>query len=271
MKMRDWGWIATLLGLGSLIWLRDLAWTRAAADTLPVLIALPLFAWLGVPWQFAGAPEKIPLVHLAAACVLLAGGALADITFILASGWTMLLASWLRTRLVLADRARMYRLLPLALLAFPWIAQDCQPLAWWFRLSAAGSAQVLFSSIGLTVAREGTNLLVQSSLIAVEPACAGLDTLQAMLIAGCAPAFFCFPRGGPKYWTCLLSLLAVSWFANTVRVITIAAAALALGSEFAMGAFHNLGGCLVLAVMFALCCAAFSLVRRFTALEAPSA
>ena len=60
----------------------------------------------------------------------------------------------------------------------------------------------------------------------------------------------------------ILALLAMSWLANTLRVIAIVVAAVSYGSEFAMGAFHQVGGWLVLAAMFALCCGTFALLRR---------
>ena len=84
-----------------------------------------------------------------------------------------------------------------------------------------------------------------------------------MLIAGCVPAYFYFgERGGAKYWASILGLLAMSWLANTLRVIAIVVAAVSYGSEFAMGTFHQVGGWLVLVAMFALCCGTFALLQR---------
>ncbi len=126
-----------------------------------------------------------------------------------------------------------------------------------------GDGANVFSGVGLNVARTGTDLVVQGSPVAVAPACAGLGTLQAMLIAGCVPAYFYFgERGGARYWTSMLALLAMSWLANTLRVIAIVIAAVSYGSEFAMGAFHQVGGWLVLVAMFALCCGTFALLQR---------
>lgn len=264
MKPRDYCWLAAIAALGAFIWLRDTSWSSDAGDALPILAALPLFAWLGAPWKFVNAPCKISFNDLATVCISLIAGALADLSVLLAIGWTLLLWSWLRSRLAAAQCAIVRRLLILPILAFPWIAREGQPLGWWFRLSAAVSAQALFSGIGFNVAREGTNLLVQGAPVAVAPACAGLGTLQAMLIAGCVPAFFSFgEKGGVKYWTSLFVLLVMSWLANTLRIITIAAAAVSFGSDFAMGPFHDAGGLFVLFAMFCLCCAAFSFARKF--------
>lgn len=265
MKPSDCGWLAALGALGAFIWLRDGNSLHAASDTLPILAALPLGYWIGGPWRFLEAPEKISLSHLAAGCVFVAAGVLGDLTFLLALGWTALLWTWLRSHLAVEKRAVAFRLLALPLLAFPWILRDCQPLAWWFRLSASAVAQGAFSAVGFAVTRDGTNLVVQGTRIAVAPACAGLETLQAMLIAGCAPAFFCFgAKGGAKYWGSLLALFAMSWLANTARVMSIAIAAISFGPKFAMGAFHDLGGWMVLLAMFSMGCGAFSLVGKMS-------
>ena len=266
MNARDLPWLAGLAALGAWVWLRDLGWWSEAADTLPVLAALPLFVWLAGPWRFAPVPEKVSSRLVCLGSVLLLAGSLGDITLVLAAGWTTLFWAWLRSRIVPDARPATRRLLVLPLLAFPWIACEGQALGWWFRLSAAATAQGVFSGLGLDVVRAGTELVVQGSPVSVAPACAGLGTLQAMLIAGCAPAYLYFGAGGgATYWTGLAALLVMSWIANTLRVITVVVAAVSMGPEFAMGAFHQLGGWLVLFTMFLLCCGAFTLLRRWPA------
>jgi exosortase/archaeosortase family protein len=271
MKRGNLLWLSGLIALGAWIWLRDLSWLAQASDTLPILAALPLFVWLGSPWRLR---EPLPAARggsLVAAGVLLAAGALGDLTLLMALGWTLLLWIWLSAQI---DPARLgaVRRLMLPPLAFPWIANEGQPLAWWFRLSAAATAQSVFSAAGLHVTRTGTNLLVQGTPIAVAPACAGLGTLQAMLMAGCALAFIYFGRdGGPRYWLSLPALLVMSWLANTVRVIAITVVAVSFGPNFAAGTFHALGGLVVVLAMFGVCCAAFTLLRRLSAASSGNA
>lgn len=265
MKGRDLLWPSGLLALGAWIWLRDLGWWSEAADTLPVLAALPLFAWLGDPWRWTGR-EPVSRGRLLGGGALLLLGSLGDLTLLLAAGWTTILWAWLRSRIAPETRPAVRRLLILPLLAFPWIAYEGQALGWWFRLSAAATAQTVFATLGLNVVRAGTELVVQGNPVSVAPACAGLGTLQAMLIAGCVPAYFYLgERGGGKYWVGLFALLAISWLANTLRVIAIVVAAVSFGSEFAMGTFHQFGGWLVLVSVFAMCCGCFALLQRVPA------
>ena len=263
MKPRDLLWPAGLAALAAWIWLRDLGRWTEAADTLPVLAALPMFVWLAAPWKFTPITGKLSPVSSGASLVLLLAGSLGDLTLLLSAGWTTLLWTWLGPRLDPATRPAVRRLLVLPVLAFPWIAYEGQALGWWFRLSAAATAQAVFCGLGLQVARAGTDLVVQGCPVAVAPACAGLGTLQAMLIAGCVPAYLYFgERGGVKYWVALVSLLGVSWAANTIRVMSVVVAAVTRGPEFAMGAFHQFGGLLVIFATFCLCCGVFSFLQR---------
>ena len=43
--------VAGLLALAVFAWLRDLTWFARASDTIPVLAALPVLFWLGMPWD----------------------------------------------------------------------------------------------------------------------------------------------------------------------------------------------------------------------------
>jgi exosortase/archaeosortase family protein len=268
MKGRDLLWLAGLGCLAAWIWLRDPVWQAQAADTLPILAALPLFAWLGAPWRLAINARPPSAWSLLSGGVLLLAGALGNLTLFMAFGWTLLLWAWLQPRLDPARAGPVRRLLVLPVMAFPWIAGDADVLGWWFRLSAASTAESIFAGLGLSVTRIGTNLVVQGAPIAVAPACAGLGTLQAMLLAGCALAYIYFGReGGLRYWLSLPALVVVSWLANTLRVLTIAAAALSFGPAFAAGKFHQVGGLAVILTMFCLCVGVFTLLRRLPAVS----
>jgi exosortase/archaeosortase family protein len=60
----------------------------------------------------------------------------------------------------------------------------------------------------------------------------------------------------------------LAWLANTARIVTITAAAITWGRDFAMGMFHTWGALLVLFLMFAACCAAFQWQANFIARRA---
>ncbi|SCY30157.1 exosortase/archaeosortase family protein [Desulfoluna spongiiphila] len=242
-----------------LIWLQDTGWSQSLSDTLPVLAALPLFYWLGRPWNLAAEPSPPSAPFLVTGIALFALGVITGIALFPALGWTAFLWSWLSPRLATEARARVSKLLPLPVMAFPWLLLDGRPVGWWFRLTGAEATEGVFTLLRLDVLRQGTRLLVENLPVDVAPACSGLNTLQAMLIAGIALAFL--ELGETRlYWVCLPLLAAAAWMANTLRIIAITSTALVFDPETAMGIFHTLGGWMVLVVMFLLCLGAFRLM-----------
>ncbi len=244
MKRADYLWLSGLLVAALLIWLRDLAWVSAAWETLPVLTALPLFLWLGAPWQFR--PEEVRWHQraLLAAGVLLGAGLATDLTLLLAGAWTLALWSWLRARVV-ANPVNLRRLLLLPLMAFPWLTLDLAPLGWWFRITAAWAAEHVFGALGFLVVRQGTTLLVHGLPIEVSPACSGMNSLQAVLVAGVVLAYLEF-RGSRGFWSSLVLLPVLAWLANALRVCAMVALALSWGATLARGWLHDAGGGLVI-------------------------
>ena len=261
MKTADRFWLVALVLGGLFIWLHDRAWLTAPDDALPLLAALPLLVWLAAPWTFSNQPFQFNRALLAAAGVTTVLGLVTGFNLLLSLAWTAALWSWLGRRLEAQSRARVLRLLPLAVLAFPWLSLDFPALGWWFRLSAAWSAEHLFALSGFAVHREGTQLLVAQMPFDVTPACSGLKALQAMLIAGTA---LCFVQTSTSrfYWLGLAGLPLVAWLANAARVVTIVVAALSAGPEFALGWFHGVGGWLVIVGMFGLTWLGLEALRR---------
>lgn len=257
-------WLGLLALLAAWIWFRDRTWFSSAEEVLPILLAIPLFVWLGGPWQWNAAAFSLHRPTLALAGAALLGGFAFNLTVLMAAAWTAALWSWLAQRLTAESRLRANRLLVLPLMAFPWLTLDGAWLGWWFRLSAAWAAAGMFSLIGFTVTREGTHLLVQGLPVSVDASCSGLKVLQAMLIAGTIIAFLQLGRTR-SYWWSLPCLVVMAWLANTARVISLSATALSFGTEFAAGWFHTWGGWLVLVLMFILCWAVFSAWRRWAA------
>ena len=247
MKPRDYLWLGGLLIGATFIWLRDLAWLPFASDTLPILGALPLFVWLGAPWRFQSTRPQLHGVSLAAAGLLLVAGILADFTLLLAAAWSLALWSWLRGRV--SEAVNLRRLILLPFMAFPWMTLDMAPVGWWFRVSAAWTTEHLFSVLGFAVVRQGTNLLVHGLPIEVAPACSGMNSLQAVLIAGIVLALHEFPYRR-LYWLSLATLPVLAWGANVLRVCSVVAVALTWGSELAHGWCHDAAGWLILMAIF---------------------
>ena len=253
MKNGDRAWFSILALLAGYVWFRDRTWWGAAEDVLPILTALPLFVWLGQPWRLLqDQPFRLATPYLVIAAALLVLGAVFDLCLPAAAAWCLALWAWASRRCEPVDLSRIRRLLPLALLAFPWVTLDLQPVGWWFRLSSAITVEKLFATLDFTVTRTGVELLVQGLPISVDAACSGLKALQSLLIAG-AVLTFIMKGTSRSYWLNLLLLLPLAWVANTCRILAICVAAMTWGSNFAMGAFHAWGGLAVLVFMFGLC------------------
>ena len=249
MKRADQLWLGALVLGAGLIWLHDLAWLPSAGDTLPILVALPLFAWFGGPWRWRPEGFRLHRPTLALAGVALAAGSLLDLTLLLAVAWTLALWSWLRERFV-CDPIALRQLAWLPLMAFPWLTLDFAPLGWWFRLSASWVTGLAYFAAGFAVTQQGTNLLVHGLPIEVAPACSGMNALQAMLIAGFLLVWLKL-RGTRWFWLAVATLPALAWLANALRVCATVAVALSWGADFAGGKFHEPGGWLVLMLVFA--------------------
>lgn len=252
MKTRDLASLVAFGALAVLIWLRDRTWFGAAEEVLPALAALPLFWWLGQPWQLGQGDGRFAKRWLALGCVCFFLGIALNLTLLLAAGWTSALWAWLRGAIPESDHQRIIRLLVLPFVAYPWITLDLQPVGWSFRLSGAWVTEMLLSGAGLQVTREGTHMLVQGMPVSVDASCSGLKVLQSLLVAGTLLAYSLLGRSR-RYWWNVIGLLPLAWLANTARIVTISLAALTFGPEFAMGLFHSWGGLMVLVLMFLVC------------------
>ncbi|MFA6916028.1 MAG: archaeosortase/exosortase family protein [Parachlamydiales bacterium] len=253
MRKSDYGMILLLLILAVFIWLRDLAWMTSGDDTLPVLVALPLFVWLGTPWKFIpdGRCEFSPF-ELTLVVALFVLGIGINSTVLLAIGWTVLLWFWLRKRTDLGSHDSIKKLLVLPFISFPWITLDADKIGWLFRLTGAYATTALYHFFGAEVQQEGTNIIINGLPLSVEAACSGLNTLQSMLIAGTVVNYIILGDTS-RYWWNLGVIITLAWIANTLRIILLSGVALIFGAEFALGGFHIWGGWAVLILMFLLC------------------
>lgn len=258
MKRSDYVVVAILFLLAIFIWLKETHWVSSSDDTLPILVAIPLFIWLGMPWVFRSEPPPMSSRGIVLSAIFFLVGIALNLTILLSIGWTLFLWTWLYSRTPEESHSTIKKLLVLALMAFPWISLDAQTLGWWFRLSGAWVTAQFFTLAGYAVQQEGTNLTINNLPISVEVACAGLNTLQSMLIAGTFVAFIILGKTD-RYWWNLPLLFFLSWLANTVRIIALCIAALAISPEFAVGTFHTWGGWAILLLMFSLCWLIFSL------------
>lgn len=252
----DARWFVVLGALAVFIWVRDASWLERLDETMPILLALPLFVWFGAPWPRRSDPERVRFAWQAIAGLLLLTGLVSNLTVFLAAGWTTLLVTWLRSRLP-ADRFHAHRpLFILPAMAFPWIVLDGQAISWWFRLSAAWMTEHLFRAMQFPVTRAGTHLVIHDSPIAVDASCAGLNALQGMLIAGSLVAYVMLGARARLVWLVPL-LIGLAWLSNVLRVVLLSGTALTFGHDFAVGWFHATGGWALLFLMFLLCMGLF--------------
>lgn len=243
-----------LAGLGVLalfIWLRDLAWVSTADDTVPILITLPLFYWLGAPWRFKEHASPLSTSGLVLGGIIFVIGVAVNLTLLLAIGWSVLLWVWVKSHVREEEIPTVRKLMVLPIMAFPWIALDAGPLGWYFRLTGAAATASLFQWMGFNVVLEGTLIFINELPISVEAACAGLNNLQSLLIAGTIVDFILLSKTW-LFWLNIPLLFVIAWVANTFRIIVITTAAMAISPEFATGPFHTWGGWFILVSMFGL-------------------
>lgn len=258
MRKEDYSYLGVLAALAVYIWIRDLTWMSSIEDTLPIVVAIPMLIWIEWPWNLSSQPFEISKWHLSCGVLLLILGLVSSLTILLAIAWTLLLWSWMKKRLNLESHPHIFKLMVLPLMAFPWITLDAFKLGWWFRLSGAWATGHIFSFAGFDVTQQGTHILVNNLPVSVDLSCAGLNSLQSMLIAGTLLAYTIL-GDRRRYWLNILFLFVMAWISNTLRISMICAAALTFSPEFAMGPFHKTGGWLLLCLMFFLCWGFFTL------------
>lgn len=252
---------AILSLLAIMIWTRDTNWMTSPDDTLPILAAIPIFIWLGAPWNVRERPFPLSIKQIAIAIACILFGIITNITFFLALGWTLLLYAWIASAIQPEPGRVSNKLFVIPLLAFPWISLDFDKIGWWFRLTGSWATGKIFSLTGYNVHQEGTNILINNLFVNVEVACAGLNILQSMLIAGVVVNYILL-KNSTYFWVNLAVLPILAWISNTVRIIFVSIAALFASPAFATGAFHQVGGWFIIILMFCLCWAIFTLEQR---------
>lgn len=258
--MRSMGIAGLVLlgGYGAWIWWQDPSWVPSAGDVVPILVGLPLFLWMGGPWRWRAAAGPVSRVALVLAAVGWVVGSATGVSFGLALSFAAL--TWALQGVVAeAGPGLRFRALTLVVLAFPWVLQDLERVGWYFRLSGAAVSEGFFRLLGMSVTRSGVDLVVENLAMSVEAQCAGLNSLQAMLLAGVFLACRFFPEHR-VFWWMLPACAAAAWAANTLRILLITLAALTFSPEFAMGTFHKSGGLVALLLSFGLAAGGMRLV-----------
>ena len=258
--------LAVLAVLAACLWTADTSWTANWLDALPALAGVALFCWLGRPWRLRQTRQTPPLSLALVGTATLCIGAAGQLLLLGAVGWTCLLACVLLTFVEPNDDLHWSRLLPLAVLGFPWLAFQSPWLGWWFRWTGAVTAEAVLTALQMDIVREGTQLWSGAVCISVGQACSGLQGLQAMLIAGSFVALETLPNSR-RYWWHLPILFAAAWVANAARVTLTAVGAGHVPLHWIEGDAHWWQGWLLLCLMFVICQSVFRAMGSETQLE----
>lgn len=256
LRIQPAGWF--LLAIYPLIWLLDLSWWYLTPDVIIIAGILPL-AWFlsGQAVSSVEFSDQRPRLT-GLGVLLLAVGILLNLISLIAFAW-----SWLAVNYIFpVKNFSRTRLWILCTGAFPWILTEGQKIGWYFRLTGANLTVWLYHRLGYKVTGEGTLLEIEGLPISVETACGGLQLLQVLLSGGIAITLIRFPKE-PDFWYMLVLLPMLAWFANTVRIIVIAAWGIRYGAEAAAGAFHTWGALIVVLSMLGAYVACAQLLDLF--------
>ncbi|OYV48550.1 MAG: hypothetical protein B7X06_01160 [Verrucomicrobia bacterium 21-51-4] len=243
------------------IWCRDLAWLRLDPDSWICVVGLGLVYYLGRPWKLLEVCDRVRLKPwVIASILLLAGlGLVFNATVLLALSWAWALDAVFVHTIAGYQQGERRHLWVFAWLAFPWLILDGALIGWAFRYSGAWCAAQLLSLGGFAVSWHGVHVYLGDLPMEVDAHCAGLRTLQAMLLIGGALVYQRFPSNAGFYrmWGLIVGF---AWLANMLRIVGISLLAIYGGPDLAMGVWHGWSGLIAVAVMFALMSAFIKLV-----------
>lgn len=252
MKRKRQMWLGGIaLALAAvMVWVRDLQWMSAPADTLPLTLGLLVAYIIGQPWQAATPP--LPAIHvpmvggggLVFACAWIFGS-----LTLLAMGWTLLAMVWVCWSF--EAQARRMRLAWLLLLSFPWLVIDWPVIGLAFRLSSAVVAEQVFGFLQMPIQRHGTLLEILGVPVKIEASCAGWNLLQLTLLVGVAIGTYEI-RSSRRFVLLLGLLPAIAWCANLLRILLLTGVALSFDSQVASGSIHGFAGLVVLGAVLVL-------------------
>jgi exosortase len=238
------GWI--------LIWLKYSGSLADASAALVAMAALPLAIWLGMPWQLHKQSRTVSRLWSALAGVALIAGWFLHQALLLSCGWMVFTGILLAQHLTAAAWRQRIGLLPLGLLSLPWLGEDASWLSNLFRSSGAWVAERCFGLLGFDVVRAGTRLMVEGQEISVEPACAGMNSLHATLVAGAVFGWLRMREDRRKLTLWLVALPAIAWLTNTLRIIIISVLGLHTSPEMVAGTAHEMIGWMLVLIVFGL-------------------
>jgi exosortase/archaeosortase family protein len=250
-------WLVPLFAYGAFIWYIPTG-GKDLLEQAPIALGLLILYLLGTPWEQEDSsttpPPSWSKLFLTTFLTLLAIAS--ENTFfntLLLTYWFIL---WRKRYLTKETQQRTAPLLVLFFLAFPWVNRDLEFVGWWFRYSAASLSSSLWSGFGFETHQQGTNVLIGTINLFVEPACSGLNTLQALLMAGTIAAYSLFGATRRFWWNLLIIPLA-AWLSNFLRVVLLTALALVTTPSEISETAHALVGLITILFCYLLAYAFF--------------
>ncbi|BBM86895.1 exosortase-associated EpsI family protein [Candidatus Uabimicrobium amorphum] len=233
------------IALSLFTWLRDTSWFTSLEDTIPLLMSFALFMWLSKPWETSDVVHKPSSVVAVVGCVFFTSAFVLNSTLLFACCTCCI--AWLWFDVFCEGKTK--HLIVFLFLSFPWIALSAEQLGWIFRVSGATFAYEFFTALGFPAEQQGTSLIISGVFLSVDSACAGMNTLQAVLVMGFA-VMYLYLEDKINIALNLFLLTLLAWWTNALRIVVIGFAALAAGEEFALGLFHTWGSMILLVFMF---------------------
>lgn len=218
------GWLVPLISLW-LLWRRKqelmMARQHLWPTALPFIVASLLMHWMGTRGEL---PQL---------------SALGLITLL----WSIPAFLWGRTTGKLI-------FFPLVYLVFAVPLNIFDSLTFPLRMLASVSASTLLNGLGIPVTRIGTAL--HSTVgggfhLEVADPCSGIRSLTAMMAVAAAYAYIT-QKTSWRRWTLFLSSIPLAVVGNTVRLLTVGVVAAFLGTELAVGVYHDYSGYIFYAV-----------------------
>jgi exosortase len=257
-----WAGLAALAALPLLPLARE-HWIEGREWQGPMLLALA--AWLAFRRRdVLSAAAAVPAPRLGAALLAAALAVYLGAMRIDALSLQVLALVGTLLALLLLERGRlgaaaMALPLLLAALAVPWPAAVVDPLTNGLKAAVSAGAEELLHLAGYPVARSGVVLSVGPYELLVADACAGLNSLGALVAMGLLYLHLTPPDRAARLLLGAASLAPIAFAANVLRVCVLALVTFHWGDRAGQGFAHSAAG----VVLFSAGLAMLILIDRF--------
>jgi exosortase len=218
------GWLVPLIS-GWLIWRQRKALRLARHELWPT--AIPVLALASV-MHWTGMRGEIPQL----------------------SALSLILMLWSIPAFLMGRETGKLLFFPLAYLIFAVPLNIFDNLTFPLRMLASMSASTFLNGVGIPVTRIGTSLhsAVNGGFhLEVADPCSGIRSLTAMMAVAAAYAYVS-QKTNLRKWILFLSAIPLAVIGNTVRLLTVGIVAAFLGTELAVGIYHDYSGYIFYAV-----------------------